>query len=167
VAAAPEALGLGGGGLMHGIGRRGADGALNRARGIALACGPTGGRGTDAESGSNPSSTPARSQGAPGREEADDGWPPPVSDRRRRSRGAVEAGRAGPGSARLGCGGLGRRRQQADAGEELRGRRRTSRCWAAKTQRRRRAASGTELEEQGWAKGRERERREGENLFKF
>jgi hypothetical protein len=43
--------------------------------------------GTDAESGSKPSSTPARSQGAAGDEEADDGWPPPVSDRRRRSRG--------------------------------------------------------------------------------
>jgi hypothetical protein len=50
---------------VNGIGRRGADGALNRARGIALACGPTGG-GTDAESGSNPSSTPARSQGTAG-----------------------------------------------------------------------------------------------------
>jgi hypothetical protein len=65
-AATPEALGLGGGGLMHGIGRRGADGTLNRARGIALACGPTGEHGTDAESGSNPCSTPARSQGAAG-----------------------------------------------------------------------------------------------------
>jgi hypothetical protein len=35
------------------------------------------------------------------------------------------------GSTRLGCAGLGRRRWHADAGEELRGCRRTSRCWAA------------------------------------
>jgi hypothetical protein len=47
---------------VHGIRRRGADGALNRARGIALARGPMRGRGTDAESGSNPSSTPARTR---------------------------------------------------------------------------------------------------------
>jgi hypothetical protein len=156
---------------VHGIGRRRADGALNRARGIALACGPTRGRGqgrhgrrVGVQPELDPGSVARRGGGARKRMT---GGPRPSATGGGARGGAVEAGRAGPGSARLGCGGLGRRRQQADAGEELRGRRRTSRCWAAKTQRRRRAASGTELEEQGWAKRREREWREGENLFKF
>jgi hypothetical protein len=91
-------LGLGGGVLVHGIGRHGADGALNRARGIALACGPTRGEGAAR----TPSRGPIRARPRLGRkarrghEEADDGWPPPVNDRRRHSLGRWKRMTGGP-----------------------------------------------------------------------
>jgi hypothetical protein len=68
-------------------------GALNRGAGF-LACGPesAGRRGADAESGS----TPARTRLERRREGGDDGWPPPVNDKRLHTRGNSETGRAGP-----------------------------------------------------------------------
>jgi hypothetical protein len=52
-------------------------------------------RGADAESESAPSATPARSGWRGGREEADDGWPPPSVADSGRARGRRLAGRAG------------------------------------------------------------------------